>query len=372
MGEQQTVSQRVFRAIGLMSGTSLDGVDAALIETDGASIEALGPWLTRGYDETRRELLKGALEGANVPEAERALTEAHGEAVAALLREASLEPNEVDVIGFPGHTLLHRPEAGLTWQIGDGARLAEITGIDVVNDFRRRDIAAGGQGAPLVPLFQRALARDQPRPLALLNIGGVANVTWLGPNGELVAFDTGPGCALLDEWAERCTGARYDRDGALARAGHPEEAVLARWLGAGYFGRSPPKSLDRRSFTLDPVSGLSAADGAATLAAFTARAAALGARHFPRPALRWLVTGGGRRNGAILAALRAALSGVAVEPVEVVGWPGDALEAYAFGYLAVRSVCGLPLTVPETTGARYAVTGGALHRAGRTPGRFPA
>lgn len=360
------------RAIGLMSGTSLDGVDAALVETDGKARVATGLWITIPYDEARRGQLKAALSGRGVPEAERALTEAHAEAVFALLREAGLVPDDIAVIGFPGHTIAHRPEAGVTWQIGDGARLAEITGIDVVSDFRRRDVAAGGQGAPLAPLYHRALAQGLARPLAVLNIGGVANVTWIGEGEALQAFDTGPGCALLDEWAERHTGQRFDANGALAREGRPDEAVLAAWLREPYFARRPPKSLDRRSFTLAPVAALSPAAGAATLAAFTARAAARAVRHFPAPAGRWLVTGGGRRNPAIMEMLAKCLRGVSVEPVEVAGWQGDALEAQAFGYLAVRSLKGLPLSLPQTTGVARPVSGGAVHRAGgRSRTRMP-
>ena len=255
----------------------------------------------------------------------------------------------VDVIGFHGHTILHRPEERRTWQIGDGALLARLTGIDVVCDFRTADIAAGGQGAPLVPLFHAGLAAALEKPLAILNIGGVANVTWLGGDGAVLAFDTGPGNALIDDWALRHTGQPIDRDGALARHGHIDAARLAEFLAHPFFDRKPPKSLDRDDFARFADPDLSAADGAATLTAMTASAVARGAEHFPAAVRRWLVAGGGRHNPILMAALRQRL-GVPVEPVEAVGWDGDALEAQAFAYLAVRSLDGAPLSLPSTTG----------------------
>ncbi|MDA1071876.1 MAG: anhydro-N-acetylmuramic acid kinase, partial [Proteobacteria bacterium] len=210
-------------AIGLMSGTSLDGVDAALLRTDGVAVERTGVALELPYDTATRDLLRSVLGGrGDVPAASRVLTLRHAEAVAALLERAGLDAGEVDVVGFHGQTIVHRPQEHLTWQIGDGALLAELTGIDVVDDFRSRDIAAGGEGAPLVPLYHAALAAMDgvAMPLAVLNIGGVANVTWIGPE-RIVAFDTGPGGALLDDWVLVETGAAFDRDGGLAHAGKP-------------------------------------------------------------------------------------------------------------------------------------------------------
>ncbi len=347
--------------VGLMSGTSLDGVDAALIVTDGETIAEIGPWLTRPYDDELRDALRAAIEGAHVARAERALTLAHTAAVAALLTEAGLAANEVDLIGFPGQTLIHRPGEGLTWQIGDGALLAETTGIDVITDFRRRDVEAGGQGAPFAPLYHRALAGDIARPLAVLNLGGVANVTWIGDGEALLAFDTGPGCAMIDDWAVRHIARRSDKDGALARAGSVDEVALAVLMADPYFAKTPPKSLDRNAFDAKPIESLGAADGAATLTAFTARGVVAGAGHFAAPVRRWLVSGGGRHNPALMDALRASLD-APVEPVEAVGWQGDALEAQAFGYLAVRALRARPLSLPETTGVPRPVTGGTLHR----------
>ena len=355
------------RALGLMSGTSLDGVDAALIETDGVTVSGFGPWRTAPYPDDLRERLRAVIEGrGGRDETERALTEFHADAAEALLAETGVRREEIAVAGFHGHTIRHEPEAGLTDQIGDGAALARRLGIDVVNDFRSSDVAAGGQGAPLVPLFHAALARRSglAAPLAVLNLGGVANVTWIGgpADEDLLAFDTGPGCALIDDWVLSMTGAALDRDGRLARSGTVDRAALRALLAHPYFDAEPPKSLDRNAFDPAPVSGLSAGDGAATLVAFTAEAVRRALAHMPAAPLRWLVTGGGRHNPALMAALAARL-GVPCDAVERVGWQGDALEAQAFGYLAVRSRRGLALSLPRTTGVPRPVSGGVFHPA---------
>ncbi|MCC7273411.1 MAG: anhydro-N-acetylmuramic acid kinase [Alphaproteobacteria bacterium] len=356
-------SSGAVRAIGLMSGTSLDGVDAALIETDGERVGAAGAALTHPYPPAFRDRLRSVLGGGgDVPGVERELTERHAEAVADLLRRAGLAPADVAVAGFHGQTILHRPAERRTRQIGDGALLARLTGIPVVNDFRSADVAAGGEGAPFAPVFHRALAGDLGRPLAVLNIGGVANVTWIGRDGALVAFDTGPGNALVDDWVLRTTGRPYDADGALARSGRVDEDVLARLLAHPYFARPAPKSLDRDDFQGDAWRHLAAADGAATLAAFTVRAIVRALDQCPERPVRWLVGGGGRRNATLLDGLRAAL-GVPVDPVEAVGWDGDALEAQAFAFLAVRSLRGLPLSFPGTTGVPRPMAGGTCWRA---------
>ena len=351
--------------IGLMSGTSLDGIDAALIRTDGRDLVETGAFLTVPYTDDLRARLRGCLGGrageAEIAAVERDLTDAHVEAVRALVATAGVA---VDLIGFHGHTILHAPERGVTRQIGDAARLAALTGIPVVADFRGADVAAGGQGAPLVPLYHRALATALPKPLAVLNIGGVANVTWLGAGEDAVlAFDTGPGNALIDDWVLRHTGRRYDENGALAASGRIDETALAALLDHPYFARPAPKSLDRDAFDPAPVVGLGPADGAATLTAFTAAAVAAALPLLPAPPVRWLVTGGGRLNATLMAGLAARL-GAAVESVDGQGWSGDALEAQAFGYLAVRSLRDLPLSLPTTTGAPRPVCGGRLHRPG--------
>ena len=349
--------------IGLMSGTSLDGIDAALIRTDGGDRVETGAFLTVAYEDGLRGRLRACAGGGGpVAEVEQELTLAHATAVRALLARAGLAAADIDLIGFHGHTILHAPEAHRTWQIGDGARLAALTGIPVVDDFRSADVAAGGQGAPLVPLYHRALAAALERPLGILNVGGVANVTWLGAGAQdVLAFDTGPGNALVDDWVLRRCGRRYDEDGALAARGRVDAGALAALLDHPYFGRPAPKSLDRDAFDPAPVAGLSAEDGAATLTTFTAAAVAAGLPLLPEPPRRWLVTGGGRLNRTLMAMLADRL-GVAVEPVDAVGWSGDALEAQAFGYLGVRSRAGLPLSLPTTTGAPHPVCGGRFHQ----------
>jgi anhydro-N-acetylmuramic acid kinase len=348
------------RAIGLMSGTSLDGIDVASVTTDGRHRAELGPRLTVPYSSALRAALRGVLGGVGaVAEVERAMTEAHAEAVAQLVAAHGIS---AELIGFHGHTILHRPDERRTWQIGDGALLARLTGTDVVADFRSADVAAGGEGAPLVPLFHAALATGHEKPLAILNIGGVANVTWLGvENDAILAFDTGPGNAPIDDWALRHLAQPVDRDGALARSGRVDAARLTAFLGHPFFDRAPPKSLDRNDFVTFEGDSIAPGDGAATLTAMTAAAVARGAAHFPEPVRRWLVTGGGRHNPVLMEELTRRLA-APVAPVEAVGWDGDALEAQAFAYLAVRSREGLPISLPSTTGVARPMTGGRLFR----------
>jgi anhydro-N-acetylmuramic acid kinase len=361
------------KVIGLMSGTSLDGVDAALLETDGEAVARPGPGLTVPYDGETRALLRAGLDearavaqGGPVPqsirEAERRLTEVHAEAVEALLVKAGIGARDVALIGFHGQTILHRPQQHWTWQIGDGALLARLTGIDVINDFRSADVQAGGQGAPLMPLYHRALVRSAhvDGPVAVVNIGGVGNVTYI--NGEdVLAFDTGPGNAPIDDWMLAHGGSPVDRDGALAAAGTVDQAALAAMLANPFFDRAPPKSLDRLDFGMEAVKNLSPADGAATLTAFTAASLARAREHFPHSATRWIVSGGGRHNKTLMAMLKARV-GAPVLTAEDVGWDGDALEAQGFAYLAMRAKLGLPLSLPATTGVAQPMPGGIYHR----------
>lgn len=360
-------------AVGLMSGTSLDGIDAAVIRTDGERIEAFGSFASLPYDVTMRARLRGGLRVASqlgaaasqaqeIVELTRDLTRMHGLAVKTLLAEAGLQREQVAVIGFHGQTLLHRPAERLTMQIGDGPMLARSLDIDVVYDFRSADVAAGGQGAPLVPLYHQALAHSLPQGggrLAVLNIGGIANLTLLGPGGEILAFDMGPGNCLIDDWCLMKTGEPIDRDGALAARGKINALALAELMRTPLIAAPPPKSLDRMAFDAAPVAALSPQDGAATLAAFTAAAVAESVRHLPVAPARWIVCGGGRHNRALMAMLADRLA-VPVQTAEAVGWRGDALEAEAFAFLAVRSLRGLPLSLPATTGAPWPMTGGVL------------
>jgi len=356
-------------AIGLMSGTSLDGVDAALVRTDGMTVKERGPWLTQPYENGLRHKLREAVYGrGDIQQTEREMTLKHGDAVKALLKQANMKAKDVKVVGFHGQTLLHKPKEGICWQIGNGALLAEKAGIDVVNDFRRRDVAAGGEGAPLVPLYHAALARDMDLPVAILNIGGISNITWVGRSENLgedilshdiLAFDMGPGNVLLNEWAFRHTGQNQDTNGELALKGKADEARVKKFLSDPFFEQHPPKSLDRNYFNLNALRWVSTANGAATLAAFTVAAVAEGQKYFPTPARHWYVGGGGRHNPAFMEGLKKALD--KVDPVEALGWEGDALEAQAFAYLAVRSIRHLPISIPTTTGVNKPVTGGALH-----------
>jgi len=352
------------RALGLMSGTAVDGVDVAMIETDGERIEAFGPSLTLPYPDEVRRTIRAAF-GAEQPNeatqaAERAVTEMHIEASRRWSAEHGTALASLDVVGFHGQTITHQPDKRLTWQLGDGAALASALGVRVVNDLRGADVAAGGQGAPLVPVYHAALARELAKPLAVVNIGGVANVTWIGGDGALLAFDTGPGNGPIDDWCARRAGQRYDKEGALAAAGKVDRARLERFSEHRFFAKAPPKSLDRGDFNEAWADGLSVADGAATLTRGTARAIALAARHFPSPAALWLITGGGARNPTLLGAITDETRGKVMTAAQL-GWDGDALEAQAFAFLAVRSLRGLPLTFPGTTGVPGPLTGGRLN-----------
>jgi anhydro-N-acetylmuramic acid kinase len=355
-------------ALGLMSGTSLDAIDAAIVRTDGLLQVEPVAFRSIRYSPRLRGRLRSVL-GATGPSpslraVELAMTEAHADIVDILLKENNVSKSNIDIIGFHGHTIDHRPDEGQTWQIGDSRDLSDATGLPVVSAFRLADVAAGGQGAPFAPLYHAARAAGAPKPLAILNVGGVANVTWLGERGtaeepEILAFDTGPGGAMVDDWMRSRTGAPFDRGGGLANLGTVDEVAIAGLLSDGYFARVPPKSLDRNRFTFEPPPGLATADGAATLTAFTAQAVVAACTFFPVPARHWLVTGGGRHNKTLMTMLSRALE-QEVKPVEAVGWNGDALEAEAFAYLAVRSLKGLPLSLPTTTGCAEPMTGGTL------------
>lgn len=347
---------RIFKSIGLMSGTSLDGVDAAIITTDGKRVLETGQGLTLPYGKELRAALKGLIEnpgGEGLKEIENEMTRFHAEAVARL-------PEKAEVIGFHGQTILHRPERGFTWQIGNAALLSHLTGIPVVSDFRSRDVAAGGQGAPLVPVFHRAITADCPKPLAVINIGGVANVTWIGEGeNELLAFDTGPGNAMIDDLIFKAFGETCDWEGKYASLGRICKKTLSDYLADEFFAKTPPKSLDRNYFPAGRAGGLKPEDAAATLTAFTARAIAASADHFPKPPGLWLISGGGRLNPVMMRMLKELLPGE-VAAMDEKGWNGDFLEAQAFAFLAVRSLLGLPISFPGTTGVSFPMTGGIV------------
>jgi len=362
-------------AIGLMSGTSQDGVDVALIDSDGDTIAQFGATACRPYTTAERALLRRATAAAAnltertarpglVAEAETLVNDAHAEAVESFLAGNGLETGSVAAIGFHGQTLIHRPERGLTLQIGDGQALATRLGIPVVYDFRAADVAAGGQGAPLASVFHRALVRQLGRepPIAVLNLGGVANVTYI--DGDvLIACDTGPGNALLDDFMRLRTGQPLDTDGRKAAAGSVDEATIARLLAHPFFALPPPKSLDRNDFrdwAGDVLDGIAIENGAATLTALTAAAVARIVPYLPRPPKTWIVAGGGARNPTLLRMLADRLEPARIEAAHAVGWSIDSLEAQAFAYLAIRSLRGLPITFPGTTGVSRPLTGGVL------------
>ena len=376
-----------FVAIGLMSGTSLDGIDIALLTTNGEARITFGASATYPYQTADKEILRAALAAApdwspnqpmpkNIAHAHGLVTERHIETVQAFLAAQNMTAGDIDLLGLHGQTILHAPACARTVQIGDGARLAKQTGIDVVADFRSADIKAGGQGAPLTPLYHAALgekfaaqnANAIPYPLAVLNLGGVGNVTFIGRDKKLLGFDTGPANALIDDWVRQHTKADYDHKGAFAAKGTTDNERLAQLLDNDYFALPPPKSLDRFDFTLDlmhakpalsPV--MSVADGAATLTDFTACAVAQAVPHFPESPALWVVCGGGRHNQTLMQALASHLNlslGENLVTAEQAAWPGDELEAQAFAWLGVRAHLSLPLTMPTITGCTAPTTGG--------------
>ncbi|MGO4706427.1 anhydro-N-acetylmuramic acid kinase [Microvirga sp. 2MCAF38] len=364
-------------AIGLMTGTVLDGnIDIALIRTDGETVQEFGSWTLAPYPPELRPLLRDAMaqardwnfegpEPAIFGQAEDALTRAQSAAVTAFLAKAGIKPSDISVIGFHGQTMLHRaPDSarhGQTRQLGNGALMASLVGTNVAFDFRTADMAAGGQGAPLAASYHIALLRsiDAKPNTAVLNLGGVSNVTWWGGGDMMVAFDTGPANAPLNDWIGRHGLGDMDRDGAIAARGTVDEARLARLLEHPYLTASYPKSLDRNDFTAAMADGLSLEDGAATLTAFTAGAVGKALDLLPQRPEHLILCGGGRRNPTLVDAIR---TRARIEPVmaEAVGWRGDAVEAECFAFLAIRALRGLPISFPLTTGVKQPITGGRI------------
>ncbi len=353
-----------YTAIGCISGTSMDGIDVAQVTTDGDTSVTPGPGRTYPYAPALRQKLLDFLtdparaETDPLTALEAEVTDAHANAIAQFIADHALPPP--DLVGSHGQTVWHRPERRFTRQLGDGARMAARLGLPVVNRFRHADVAAGGQGAPFAPLYHRALAAKLPQPIMVLNLGGVANVTYINAD-QVIAFDTGPASALLDDFMLKRRNLPYDANGALAATGTPDQALLARLLSHPYFAAPAPKSLDRNDFHAwaAAVAALPDAAGAATLAEFTIASVVASLHQVPSPPSRWLVCGGGRHNAHFMRRLRETLS-VEVDPVEAVGWHGDFIEAECFAYLAVRSQRGLPLSLPTTTGTPRPMPGGEL------------
>src|SRR6201996_3225564 len=360
--------------LGLMSGTSLDGVDLAMIETDGRRVRKFGPSGYRPYTEREKGLLRQALtEAVHLPQrdarpgilrvAEEAVTVAHAEAVAAFIAQNRITPEDIAIVGFHGQTVLHRPEKKRTVQIGDGAALAKAIHIPVMHDFRAADVEAGGQGAPFVPVYHRALAQSLERegPIVVVNIGGVSNITYIDGD-TLIACDTGPGNALLDDYMSKFFNQHFDNEGRTAAQGTVDVAWISRAMKLPFFSLPPPKSLDRNDFTLLKLGDKEPVDGAATLTAFTAASIAQVVPLLPKEPKSWIVAGGGARNLTMMRMLRERLQPATVEAADALGWPADGIEAQAFGFLAARGLKGLPLSYPATTGVPIPMTGGVIAR----------
>lgn len=357
------------RAIGLMSGTSLDGVDIALIETDGVDVYKQGRAYTVPYEDNLRESIRSILgmqpdsqeQAIRIRLIENNLTAFHAMVVKEFM-EGETEP--VEVIGFHGHTIFHAPEQHYTHQIGDGQMLADLTGIKVVNHFRNADVRAGGQGAPLVPVYHGALCSEMEKPIAVLNIGGVSNLTWIGANGEMLAFDTGPGNAPVNDWVFKHGGMHMDYNGKLAISGKVDVQILNSLMKHKYFGKYPPKSIDRNIFNekLEHLEGLSLEDGAATATAFSAEAVAYSISFYlPERPKQMIICGGGANNPTMVRFIRQRLPEIEVLTAKEVGWNSDAIESQAFAYLAVRRLYGMPITFPTTTGVPEPLPGGEIN-----------
>lgn len=362
-------------AIGLMSGTSMDGIDVALLRTDGENRVERGPVSYVPYDDGLRERWKRSLEVAkaitertqrpqDLGESERVLTLCHAAAVKSFLVRNGLKPSDIDLVGFHGQTVLHRPDDALTVQIGDGQLLADEIGIDVVFDMRANDMVFGGQGAPLIPVYHAALSANLPvdcaAPVVFVNVGGISNLTFIGRDGTLSAFDSGPGNMLIDQWVEAHGGGAYDKGGLIAASGTVVSGLANRYLESPFFSGNVRRSLDRGDFLPPKVGEASLADGARTLAHVTAAAILKSATHLPEPPKTYVVCGGGRLNCVIMREFAdlAAERGATVIAAEAAGFDGGSMEAEAWAYLAVRSARGLALTFPGTTGVEKPVSGG--------------
>ncbi len=367
---------KIITAVGMISGTSLDGIDASIIKSDGETVERTGKVFHRPYKREEQELLKEALAEARkegrpttdnrlINKAEALVSKLHSAVVNNLLAESRLAHEDIDIVGFHGQTILHGPDEGWTWQIGDGAKLARSLGIPVVNDLRSNDMAHGGEGAPLACIYHHVVAsqNDVDYPIAMLNMGGVGNITWIGgPDPEkMLAFDTGPANALLDDLVRRHTDLPYDRGGEISAKGMVDREMVSRWMQNPYFKQPIPKSLDRDEFNVDAVNALPLEDGAATLCAFSVECVRVAEEMCPAPVKHWYVCGGGAHNPVIMSMLSDALDG-SVEPVDVLGFEGDYIEAEAFALMAIRKLYDLPNSFPGTTGVSRPVTGGVLNK----------
>ncbi len=366
--------------IGLMTGTVMDGnVDIAMLKTDGNTIDEFGPYTLASYPPETNQLIHEAMAAAQewnfadtepdiFAKAEKALSEGQAHAISQFLSKNHISTQTIALIGFHGQTVLHRPPQGgvkgATRQLGNGQILADMLGIPVVYDFRTQDVEAGGQGAPLAAIYHQALLRhanitDKPTQTAILNLGGVGNISWWDGNNTLIAFDTGPANAPINDWINTHNLGEMDRDGLIAARGQAEEARLQKLLQHPYFSENFPKSLDRNSFTQTMASGLSLENGAATLTAFSASAISKGLDLLPERPKRLVACGGGRKNPQLLKEIEARAS-VKVVQAEELNWRGDAVEAECFAFLAARCNRNLPISFPGTTGVPQPMSGGTL------------
>ncbi len=355
-------------AIGLESDTAISGVDAALIQTDGVDIFERGVTLSRPYSPAMREAITAVLGESGqrdlnyLRQVEDQVTAHHISAVQELLDSQNLSPRQIDVIGFSGHTVLNRPQEKLSIQIGNAQMMLDAFGIPVVNRFYQTDLLSGGQGAPIFPVYYEALARPLPKPLVIFSIGGISSLTYIGVNGELIAFDAGPGNVLIDTWMQKHLGAEMDFDGLWAAKGNVDERLLHRLLQHPSILRTPPKALERTDFLplLTDVEGSSLADGAATLTALTGEALVQASQKFiPEIPTQYIVTGGGAYNPTMVKYLKQHLT-APVKTADEIGWDAMCLDAQSFAFLAVRCLFGLPLTYPTTTGVEFPLSGGKI------------
>ena len=358
-------------ALGLMSGTSVDAIDVALIETDGEdwvrplrAMERIWPVQARQSIASITARVGEANGRLNDHAALRHIadlvTRHHLDVVRNALARWNMTPDQVDCVGFHGQTIFHAPADQITLQIGHGGELAAELGCPVVHDFRSADVAAGGEGAPLIPIYHRAVMRrlDRQEPVAVVNIGGVSNISYI-EGDMLIGFDSGPGNGPIDSWVAARGQGNFDMDGALASAGTINKNLLERWLDNEYFDLAPPKSLDRFAFSFAGLDQLSGPDGAATLTAFTAETIARALTLCPNVPSELVVTGGGLKNPVLMKEL-AARARVPVTGLEAYGWSADSLEAEGFGYLAVRRLRELPATFPGTTGVSVPMLAGEI------------
>lgn len=355
-----------------MSGTSLDGIDLAYLETDGHQILKIGPSLYRPYYQDFREKLSAILGQKvatdQIKAIEQELTDHHIEVIKDFMKDFDLSADDIDLIGFHGQTIYHNPLEKKTWQIGDAQKMANHLGIDVVGDFRIQDVEAGGQGAPLVPIFHLALASQLQCqvPVCMVNVGGVANLTYMPTDHpeDIIAFDTGPGNALLDDWCLRYFQKAYDENGSISKKGKCNQAIIDDILSDAFFQSPAPKSLDRLHFHhyLERLKELSADDGAATLLGLTVQSLLLAFKSVPQMPKQIILMGGGRKNANLVDQLKAALPEALIQSIDDLGLNGDFIEAEAFAYLAGRHMASLPYSFPKTTGVPQSMTGGKCYK----------